>query len=134
MTVTVTDGGLDNNLATPGDNGTFSRQFTVTVTGVNDPPTLDAIADPAPIAEDAGPQTVNLTGITAGTGESTQLLQVTASSNNTGLIPNPTVTYTSPAATGSLSYTPRGQCLRQRDRHRDGDRWRPGQQPRDARR
>ena len=106
VTVTVTDGGLDNNLATPGDNGTFSRQFTVTVTGVNDPPTLDAIPDPAPIAEDAGLQTVNLTGITAGTGESTQLLQVTASSNNTGLIPNPTVTYTSPAATGSLSYTP----------------------------
>ena len=105
VTVTVTDGGLDNNLATPGDNGTFTRQFTVIVTGVNDPPTLDAIADPAPIAEDAGPQTVNLTGITAGTGES-QLLQVTASSNNTGLIPNPTVTYTSPAATGSLSYTP----------------------------
>ena len=106
VTVTVTDGGLDNNLATPGDNGTFSRQFTVTVTGVNDPPTLDAIPDPAPIAEDAGLQTVNLTGITAGTGESTQPLQVTASSNNTGLIPNPTVTYTSPAATGSLSYTP----------------------------
>ena len=106
VTVTVTDGGLDNNLATPGDNGTFSRQFTVTVTGVNDPPTLNAIPDPAPIAEDAGLQTVNLTGITAGTGESTQLLQVTASSNNTGLIPNPTVTYTSPAATGSLSYTP----------------------------
>ena len=106
VTVTVTDGGLDNNLATPGDNGTFSRQFTVIVTGVNDPPTLDAIPDPAPIAEDAGLQTVNLTGITAGTGESTQLLQVTASSNNTGLIPNPTVTYTSPAATGSLSYTP----------------------------
>ena len=71
VTVTVTDGGLDNNLATPGDNGTFSRQFTVIVTGVNDPPTLDAIADPAPIAEDAGLQTVNLTGITAGAGEST---------------------------------------------------------------
>ena len=105
VTVTVSDGGLDNNLATPGDNGTFSRQFTVIVTGVNDPPTLNAIPDPAPIAEDAGLQTVNLTGITAG-GSETQPLQVTASSNNTGLIPNPTVTYTSPAATGSLSYTP----------------------------
>ena len=32
VTVTVTDGGLDGNLATPGDNATFSRQFTVTVT------------------------------------------------------------------------------------------------------
>jgi hypothetical protein len=31
---------------------------------------------------------------------------VTASSNNTSLIPSPTVTYTSPNATGSLTYTP----------------------------
>src|SRR5262249_30093645 len=36
----------------------------------------------------------------------TQTLAVTATSNNTALIPNPTVTYTSPSATGSLSYTP----------------------------
>ena len=61
---------------------------------------------PSAILEDAGLQTVNLSGISAGPGESAQPLQVTASSNNTGLIPNPTVTYTSPAATGSLSYTP----------------------------
>src|SRR5256712_7233275 len=45
------------------------------------------------------------TGISAGGGES-QTLTVTALSNNTGLIPNPTVSYTSPNATGSLSYTP----------------------------
>jgi hypothetical protein len=32
ITVTVTDGGLDNNLATPGDNASFSRDFTVEVT------------------------------------------------------------------------------------------------------
>jgi VCBS repeat-containing protein len=31
---------------------------------------------------------------------------VTATSNNTSLIPNPVVTYTSPAGTGSLSFTP----------------------------
>ena len=36
----------------------------------------------------------------------TQTLTVTASSSNTGLIPNPTVTYTSPNATGSLGFTP----------------------------
>jgi len=41
----------------------------------------------------------------AGRGES-QALQVTATSNNTGLIPTPTVSYTSPNATGSLAYTP----------------------------
>ena len=103
--MTVTDGGLDNNLGTPGDNGTVSRTFTVVVSGDNDPPTLDAIPDPAAILEDAGAQSVNLSGITAGGGE-TQVLTVTAISNNVALIPNPTVTYTSPNATGSLAYTP----------------------------
>ena len=48
---------------------------------------------------------VNLTGITAGPME-TQTLQVTAASSDTGLIPNPTVTYTSPNATGTLTYKP----------------------------
>ncbi len=105
MTVTVTDGGPDGNLATAGDNGIFTRTFTVTVDAVNDPPTLDAIADPPEINEDAPQQTVNLAGIAAGGGES-QTLQVTTKSNNTGLIPNPTVTYTSPDPTGSLAYTP----------------------------
>lgn len=47
---------------------------------VNDPPTLNTIAD-ANLLEDAGQQTVNLTGITAGAGES-QTLWVTASTNN----------------------------------------------------
>src|SRR5438445_1158760 len=82
-----------------------SGTFVLTVTRVNDPPTLDAIADPPAILEDAGLQTVNLSGITAGGGE-TQTLTVTASSNNTSLIPNPPARYTSPNTTGSLSYTP----------------------------
>ena len=47
-----------------------------------------------------------LSGISGGTAGEVQSLTVTATSNNTGLIPNPTVTYTSPDATGSLSYTP----------------------------
>ncbi|MDQ3580974.1 MAG: Ig-like domain-containing protein, partial [Pseudomonadota bacterium] len=88
-----------------GDGGTsINYDATITVTP-NVPPTLDAIADPTAINEDASQQTTNLTGITAGGGES-QPLQVTATSNNTGLIPNPTVTYTSPDMTGSLAYTP----------------------------
>ena len=72
---------------------------------MNQPPTLAAIADPAAINQNAGLQTVNLAGISAGAGE-TQALRVTATSNNTALIPNPTVSYTSPNATGSLSYQP----------------------------
>lgn len=71
----------------------------------NHRPTLDTISDPAAILEDAGAQTINLTGIGAGAGEN-QELTVTASSANTDLIPNPTVTYISPNATGSLGYTP----------------------------
>ena len=43
--------------------------------------------------------------MTAGGGES-QTLFVTASSNNTAVIPHPTVNYISPNAIGSLTYTP----------------------------
>lgn len=78
---------------------------SITVTAVNDQPTLNAIANPTAINEDASLQTVNLSGISAGSGES-QTLTVTASSGNTAVIPNPTVSYTSPNATGSVSYTP----------------------------
>ncbi|WP_406700929.1 Ig-like domain-containing protein [Singulisphaera sp. Ch08] len=101
ITVTVTDDGGTVN----GGVNTFTRTFTVTITAANRAPTLDAITDPAPIFEDAGAQTINLSGITAGVSES-QALTITATSSNPGLIPNPTVTYTSPNATGSLSYTP----------------------------
>ncbi len=101
ITVTVTDNGGTANGAT----NTIARTFTVAVTSVNDTPTLDVINNPAAILEDAGAQTINLAGISAGGGES-QTLTITATSNNTALIPNPTVTYTSPNTTGSLSYTP----------------------------
>jgi uncharacterized repeat protein (TIGR01451 family) len=77
----------------------------ITVTPVNDPPTLVAISDPAAILEDAGQQLISLSGITAGGGES-QVLTVTAVSDNPALIADPTVTYTNPDASGSLSYTP----------------------------
>ena len=60
FTFKANDGTVDSNTAT----------FTVTVTAVNDAPTLNAIPDPAAILEDAGAQTVNLSGISAGGGES----------------------------------------------------------------
>lgn len=40
ITVTVEDGGLDDNLSTTGDNGTFTRTFQVTVNPVNDAPVM----------------------------------------------------------------------------------------------
>lgn len=97
ITVTVNDGQSQNN--------TVTRTFTVTVNAVNDAPTL-ATPSNVSITEDAGQQTVSLTGIGTGAANETQTLTVTASSSNTGLIPNPTVTYASPNATGSLTFTP----------------------------
>ncbi|MCF7763413.1 MAG: hypothetical protein K9N62_07040, partial [Verrucomicrobia bacterium] len=55
---------------------TGAVQVNVSVTAVNDTPTLTAITDPTAILEDAGAQTVNLSGIGAGGGES-QTLTVT---------------------------------------------------------
>ena len=93
VVVTVTDGLAQT-----------SRSFQVTVRAVDDPPTLDPIGDVA-IDENAGPQTVDLSGIGAGPNES-QSLTVVASSGAPGLIPHPSVTYDSPGDTGSLSFTP----------------------------
>ena len=90
------------------DGFLYSPTYTMTinVTAVNDNPTLTDITSPAAILEGAGQQTVNLSGIGTGAANETQTLVVTATSSNTGLIPNPSVTYTSANATGSLSYTP----------------------------
>ena len=82
-----------------------TNTFTITVTSVNDAPTLAAIGNVG-ILEDAGAQVVNLSGITTGATNESQTLSVTATSSNPTLVPNPTVTYTSPNATGTLGFTP----------------------------
>jgi len=97
ITVTVNDGGTSNNVVT--------RTFTVTVNPVNQTPTLNTLAN-VTINENASQQTVSLSGISSGATNESQTLTVTASSSNTGLIPNPSVTYTSPNATGSIAFTP----------------------------
>ncbi|MBL7883348.1 MAG: VCBS repeat-containing protein [Bacteroidia bacterium] len=88
------------NYLMPGTSGNS------TVTTNNTTPTLTAISNPASICQNSGLQTINLSGIGTGAGNEIQNLTVTATSSNIGLIPHPTVTYTSPNATGSLSYTP----------------------------
>jgi hypothetical protein len=95
ITVTVDDGA--GNLATD--------TFTVTVNAVNDAPTLDAIASVPSLPANSGLQTISLSGISAGPSES-QTISITATSSNPGLIPNPTVVYSSPGSTGSLTFTP----------------------------
>ena len=88
------------------------RVFNFTLSGqvIGDPavnlaPTLDVIADPAAIDEDAAEQTIALTGITAG-GTENQNLTVTATSSNAALIAGLAVAYNSPNTTGTLSFTP----------------------------
>jgi Bacterial Ig domain len=97
ITVTVNDGGAGNNIIT--------RSFAVTVSPINQAPTLDALAN-LTINENAGVQTINLAGITSGAVNELQTLTVTATSGNPGVIPSPAVNYSSPNATGSLSFTP----------------------------
>ena len=79
--------------------------YSVPAQPVNQPPTLDPIAD-ITIKENAGTQTVNLTRITSGSSNEVQVLTVTAFSSNPALIPNPTINYTSPSTTGSLTFKP----------------------------
>lgn len=68
------------------------------------PVSLDALS-PMTVSQNAPEQVVSLSGIAA-SGYVPVPLKVTATSDNTSLIPNPTVTYSSPAGTGSLAFTP----------------------------
>jgi hypothetical protein len=71
----------------------------------NTPPTLSPIPN-ITINENAGNQTVDLSGIGPGAAEEDQTVTITALCNNPDLIPNPTITYTSPNDNGSLSFKP----------------------------
>ncbi len=89
------------------DHGGLSVYRTVTSESppVDAPPTLDPIPGQPRINHNAGVQTVSLTGITAGGGESQELV-VAATSSNPAIIPDPAVSYTSPQSTGILTYVP----------------------------
>lgn len=92
--------------STAGVESAFSSELAYLIpSSLNVPPTLNAI-NSLTINENAGPQTVSLSNITSGSTTENQTLTVTATSSNTGLIPNPTVIYTSPKSTGSLSLRP----------------------------
>lgn len=90
----------ETNLA--GQTGSVTAS---TSTPTKQPPTLAAITNPAVIPPSSGQQTVALTGISAGA-NTTQPLAITATSDNPALIPNPTVNYTAPNSSGTLTYTP----------------------------
>jgi hypothetical protein len=104
-TVTVTlkdDGGTENG----GVDTSEPQTFVITVTSPGNAPTIDAIPDPPAILEDALLQTIQLTGISDGGDPQQQGITITASSSNPTVVPHPTVNYTSPQTTGSLTFTP----------------------------
>ena len=76
----------------------------ILVTPANDSPLMSGDFSDRTILEDAAEQTLSF-GVAAGGGE-TQVLAVTATSDNTGLIPNPAVTYSSADSTVVLAFTP----------------------------
>ena len=88
-TVLVTDtGGVTN-----GGSNTLTRTFAITVTPVNQVPTLTALSN-ATISENAAVQTVQLSGISAGLGDTAlqQFLTVVATSSWISLRENPSIT------------------------------------------
>ncbi|MBI4325065.1 MAG: VCBS repeat-containing protein [Chloroflexi bacterium] len=86
------DGGID---------ASAPQTFTITVNPVNDPPTLNPLAD----LTISGTTNLTLTGITAGPANEIQSLTVSAASTDTTLV-SAAVAYTSPNTTGSLTLTP----------------------------
>jgi hypothetical protein len=94
ITVSVSDGLLTSNMI-----------FHVVVNPVNDPPTINPIPTLV-IDEDAGQQTITLTGISAGPNENQNLSLLAVSSNSLVIPTLPAVAYTSPNSTGTLTFTP----------------------------
>ena len=122
--------GVSISYLSPANSGTFtytpakagSTEVTIQVTAngvstttkftiqVNDyfVPHIDAVAGSHDYEMGSGTKTINLTGINDG-GDGGQTLEVAAavkSSVPDGVVGNLAVTYSSPAATGSLSFTP----------------------------
>ena len=87
------------------DGGITSQSFGITVIGINDAPEMAAVADQS-LEEDANEQTIDLTAISLGPeNENSQTLTLSATSSNAGLIADPTIQYTSPSDTATLSFS-----------------------------
>ncbi len=82
-----------------------TQEFTIDVAPVNDVPQINPIGN-VTIDEDEELVKVPLTGIYGGDAELEETITITASSDNPGLIPHPTVIYTSANSTGTLSFSP----------------------------
>ena len=92
VTVTCSDG-----------TNMVSRDFTLTVTPVNDAPTLVALGNIV-VNEDSGLHTLALAGIGTGAANELQILSISAVSSNPALVPDPHISYLNPQSTGTLSF------------------------------
>ncbi|MDB9513854.1 DUF4347 domain-containing protein [Kamptonema animale CS-326] len=86
------------------DVGLLNDGYYTLASKINDNPLIDNIANPAAINEDAGQQTITLTGI-SDLETATNALNLTATSNNTALTGTPTITNNNDG-TATLKYTP----------------------------
>ncbi|MEO2001459.1 MAG: Ig-like domain-containing protein, partial [Pirellulales bacterium] len=97
ITVTVEDGGLDNNLSTAGDNAIVSQTFEVTVSSLNDPGSFTGDTS-ATGSEDASAIAGTLVFTDAIDGDSAPNYAITSEPSNGAASINTT--------TGAWSYTP----------------------------
>jgi hypothetical protein len=83
----------------------FSNYDYVYFSTYNTPPTVNSVSNYT-VCQDAPTTTVSLSGIGDGSGAETQTVSLTAYSSNTTLMPNPTISYTHPNSTGTLTFKP----------------------------
>lgn len=102
--VTITVTATDNGPSGAPHQNTFSSTFQVNVTEVNNAPTLDNIAN-VTLVEDAGVQSINLSGISAGAGES-QTLSIEVTTDKPALFETLSVNYVSPQPAGTIQLKP----------------------------
>ena len=104
VTITATDDGTTNAVS---DALAATTTFTVTVSGVNDPPTFDAVAD-VTVAEDATAQTVSITTVSPGASadESGQTVTFTATSSDQTVVADGDIALSGSGAARTLTYTP----------------------------
>jgi O-glycosyl hydrolase len=103
----ATKGTTEISLSVTANGVTTTEKFTVIVKDYN-LPTINAVTENLLLADNSGNKIVNLGGINDG-GDGGQALTVSAevtSSTPAGVLENLVVNYTSPASTGTLSFSP----------------------------
>jgi large repetitive protein len=104
--VTLTVRAIDN----AADAATFTTNFLVEVVEINATPTLDVLTE-VTVSEDDPAQSIPLTGITAGIGETQQLVLTVTTANPEFFETLPQVIYQSPSATGTLQFKPKANVF-----------------------